>query len=237
MSFQHGKGSQLLMDENDLSAWFRSLDLSADVDAADTTTFTKSWKTFIPGLISGAMEGSGIHDADQQNVKATLQAATDSVLTFSPGKATALGDPARLLVPRSTSMKESSPVGDVVAFDWSAQADGTLGFGRLWHPLAEETSTSTSSYIDGGAASSTGAVAHLHITDLVGDTDLLVEFSDCATPGGSYVAITGGAFTLATGVGAQRLEIPGTIRRYVKATWTITGSTPSVTFAVAMART
>ena len=236
MSFLHGKGSQALLDGIDISAWLNSMDIGADVDTAETTTFQKDWKTYQAGLAGGSVDAGGFHDVDLTAVKDTLQ-ASDGLLTFCPGKYATLGDPARLLALVSTSLKESSPVGDMVAFSWSGQGDDVVAFGRLFHPLAAATTTGTSASVDMGTAAD-GGVAHLHLTALAGTSpSVTVEFSDCATAGGTYTAVTGGAFTLSNAIGAKRLVITGTIRRYVKCTWTIAGTGgPSVTFAVALAR-
>jgi hypothetical protein len=49
--------------------------------------------------------------------------------------------------------------------------------------------------------------------------------------------VTGGAFATADGIGAERLLIPGTIRRYLRASWDISGpGDQEITFGVALAR-
>ncbi len=130
------------------------------------------------------------------------------------------------------------PVGDIVAFNWAAQADDFANGGNNMHPLAAETVTSNSTFLDGVAQSLTGAIAHLHITAVSGTTpSMTVKFQDATTSGGAYTDIAGGAFSAKTAIGGSRLVIPGTIRQFVKCVWKITGTTPSFTFAVAFART
>lgn len=240
MPFLHGRLTQILLDSKDISAWLRSFDFNADVDLADVTTFSKAWKVYQPGLIGASLEAGGIHDVSMQDIRAALTAAVqaDSIVTMTPGAVPVFGDPARLMASIHASYKESMPVGDIVAFAWSARADDFANGGNNMHPLAAETVTGTSTFLDGGAQTLTGAIAHLHITAISGAAaTLTVKFSDATTSGGVYTDIAGGSFAAKTAVGGTRLVIPGTIRQFVKATWTISGTTPSITFAVAFSRT
>lgn len=240
MPFVHSKSTRVLFDGLDVSAWLTGLEYGVVSDAQDVTTFLKSWKNFWPGTNSGTVSMSGIHDKDMQTLRSAVTGAVDNILTWSPQGLATLAEMVHLMAVTDQGYKESMPVGGMVLFDWAANADDAVGsYGQLFHPLAAETATGTSAFVDGGAATTTGAVAHLHVTALAGTAPTVtVKFSDCATSGGSYVDIAGGAFTLMNAVGGQRLVIPGTIRQFVKATWTITGSAgQSLTFATALART
>lgn len=241
MPFVHGKGTRVLFDGIDVSAWLTGVDYSVSNDLSDVTTFQKNWKVFWPGLNSGGVSMTGIQDASMQTLRNAVLDATDNVLTWSPQGLTTLAEMAHLIAVADNSYKESMPVGGMVLFDWQAMADEAVGsYGQVYHPLAAETITGTSAFVarDVAGASLTGAVAHLHVTALAGTTPtLVVKFSDATTSGGAYTDIVGGAFTSVNAVGGYRLVIPGTIREFVKCTWTIAGTTPSFTFAVAMART
>ncbi|MEA2538466.1 MAG: hypothetical protein QOF11_2700, partial [Chloroflexota bacterium] len=48
---------------------------------------------------------------------------------------------------------------------------------------------------------------------------------------------TVGTFASKAAVGAERIVIPGTIKRYVRAVWDVTGAGVSIPFLVALART
>lgn len=239
MPFMHGKGTEILLDEKDVSAYLNKLDLSVDVEGADATTFKKNWHVFWPGLADGKFEAAGFYDPLFEDVRQTLQTSPDSIVSWAPGGALALGDPVRIMAAVSSTYKESAPVGGMVAFNWGVEGSDTLGIGRSMHPLAAETVTGFSTYLDGGAATTLGAVAHLHVTALAGTVTptITVKFRDATSGAGAGLAdITAGAFAAATAIGAQRLVIPGTIRRYVRVDWTISGTNPSFTFAVAFAR-
>jgi hypothetical protein len=239
VAFAHGKETQVLLDAVDVSALLNSWDLNVDVEPGDTTTFKKDWKTFIPGLADATAEASGFYDETQHTIRQTLQTTPDSIVTWNPGGDVAVGDQARMMAVVTSNYKESSPVGGVVEFSWGLKGDDTLGVGHVYHVLGAETVTGFSTYVDGGAATLLGAVAHLHILAKsgTGSPTLTAKFRDATSGAGAGLAdISGGAFTAATVIGAQRLVIPGTIRQFVRVDWTISGTTPSFTFAVALAR-
>ena len=55
--------------------------------------------------------------------------------------------------------------------------------------------------------------------------------------GSDWLAISGGAFANLAVAGSERLVISGTIRRYTRAVWNVTGTDVSIVFGVALART
>ena len=121
-------------------------------------------------------------------------------------------------------------------FSWSGKVDGQVGFGKVFHPLGAETDDGSGTYIDGGGATTTGAIAHLHVTSVSAGDEIDVSFEDSANHV-DWLPIADGAFATADAVGAERLVIPGTIRQYVRAVWDVTGADVSIEFAVALART
>jgi hypothetical protein len=239
MAFIHGKDTQVLLDGKNISAWLNAADLNVEVEAAEATTFSKSWKVFHPGMASSIFESGGFYDTDMINIPTALETRVDSVLSWMPG-IIAHGDPVRMMAALHSTYKESAAVGGMSLFSWTVTGDDTLGIGHNLHPLAAETTTANGTAYppSGGAQTLLGAVGHLHVTAVAGSgpPTLTVKFQDATTFGGAYTDITGGAFTVTSAVGAQRLVIPGTIRQYVRAIWTITGGSPSFTFAVAFAR-
>ena len=62
MAFRHGKTCALTLNAKDLSTFLTSVDLSFDLDTADTTTFGGTWKSSLAGIPGGTMELSGYYD-------------------------------------------------------------------------------------------------------------------------------------------------------------------------------
>lgn len=240
MTFKHGKNTTVLLGSADLSTYLNGDDLSVDLDTADTTVYAANWKSAIAGAASGKVDLSGLYDPAKADLPAMLLAMTPGVLTTCPAGGAAIGDLARLVSAIDTSYAESSPVGGVVAIKASIQADGTVGFGYMLHPLGEDTNTTTGANRDDTAATSTGWTAHLHVT-LVDGGSWVVKLVDASASDFSDVAdVSGGAFTAATGATSQRLTgaAGATLRRYVRYVATRTGGIAGngITFALAISR-
>lgn len=230
MAFKHGKDTEVWLHDIDLTSFLNSLDLKADTDTAETSTFGNDWKKFIPGQSGAVVDFAGLYDPDQTSVNDTLTASAGSLLTHGPAGMVAEGDAARLMTILATAYGESAAVGGVVAFKWSVLADGSLGFGVCLHPLAQAASASNGSGVDGGASSANGGFAHLHVTAITDDLDVTIEDSADGSTDWQTIA----TFTTASAVGSERQAIAGTIRRHVRATWDPNAGT--ATFGVALAR-
>ena len=91
-----------------------------------------------------------------------------------------------------------------------------------------------SANLDGGAASTNGGAAYLAITDLTGITAVDVTIEDSAD-GSTGWAVIGTFAQMTTTNDAARIEIAGTIKRYTRAVYNVTGS-GSVKALVGLAR-
>jgi hypothetical protein len=227
MSFIHGKNAEAWLDGTDVSEYLNNLETAADVETAETTTFKKSWKTHIAGAAAGVISAAGFYDPTMGEIRDALQ--TVKTITVGPGGAETVGDLVRMAAVRTTSYVESSKIGGAVAFTWAVNSDG-IDFGRVLHPMNQEMATGDGSAVDDGASSADGAVVHLHLTGGT-LTSLDVDIED-SSDGSIWVPLD--SFTQMTTTGAQRLEIAGTVQRYVRATWTLVGT--NATFGVALAR-
>src|SRR6478752_4262759 len=229
----HGSNAELWLDGVNASTYFNSLEFAVEVDTAETTTFRNSWKNHIEGPYMATVETGGFYDPDYTALKDTLSVA-DSVLTVLPAGSDDAGANARLVQVLATAYKESSPVGGAVAFNWSVEAKGTVGLGKVLYGPAAVTADGSGSNLDGGAATTTGAVAHLHVFSVSSADSVIVTIEDSANGSSGWATI--GTFASKSAAGAERITIAGTVRRYVRATFDVTGTSVSINLAVAFAR-
>lgn len=234
----HGKNTAVWWNAADISGYLDAADLSIDAETGETTTYGKGWKTYLGGLVDATVGFTGKYDATAGNA-IEGQLGTDSgVLTYCPGGASAIGDRARLVSVTGTTYAESSPVGDVVTFSWDTHSQTIVGLGWVLHPLAADTNTTTGAERDDAAATSSGWVAHLHVTAVSGGS-WVVKLQDAAVSN-TYSDVSGGAFTAATGATSQRLASASgaTLRRFVRYVATRTGGTAgdTITFGLSYAR-
>lgn len=225
-----GYKTRVLLGDFSLSPKLTEIALPHTVEMLDVTTFGDDGvKRFIPGLASSTASMSGFLDAavlTDVNSWSSLD-----LLTFAPFGLT-VGSQVNLVNTYRTNFETGAQVAGVAAFDVAAQVDGFTDFGVSLTNLTAYTSNTNGTSHDGGAATTNGGVAHLHVTAYSGLTNAVVTIQDSAD---NSTFATIGTFTTATGVTAQRLEIAGTIRRYTRAVVTVTG-TGSVTLQASIAR-
>jgi hypothetical protein len=122
MAFRHGKNAALTLNSVALSTFLDNLDISFDLDVADTTTFGSTWKSEIAGIPSGKIDISGFYDP----TATTGPGAVLFPLVTAGTAVTALVYPGGNLTGQTlytittgavvTSYSESSSVGGAVAF-------------------------------------------------------------------------------------------------------------------------
>lgn len=233
MAFSHGKGTVVLVGASDLSCYLNSVDWSKSADTHETTTFCQDAKTYIPGLKDGTATLAGLYDGDLDAVDQVLdailggaaQVVTIGVEGMAPGKR------CRLLRALESEYSVSSPVGDVVAVDASIQADGGILAGVSLQAITAVTGTGNGPTVDNGASSANGGVAHLHVTDFTGANGVIkVQHS---ADGTTWVDLL--TFTTVNGATVERLEVLGTINRYLRVVRD-SGTFTNITHAIAFAR-
>ena len=240
-TFRHGKNTVVLVDQYDLSGYFKESTTSRSVETAETTAFGGSAKTYISGLKDGTMNLSGMFDgstgAVDQVLAAALGASTDNVVTVQIEGNTA-GTMAHMLATQQTSYEVSSPVSDVVSVTSQLQADGGLESGRVLAPATVVTTATTTNgtAVDNAAATTNGGVAHVHVSANanLGTTTIKVQHSVDNSTWVDLVTFATVATTIKT---AQRVEVASgtTVNRYLRSQIT-TASTGSITTTVAFAR-
>lgn len=240
MAFIHGKSAQVLHGAYNLSSFLNDASASADVEVAETTAFGSSAKTYIVGLKDGTVSASGMFDGAAN--------ATDDVLSASIGSdtlapvtigydGTTLGNRVTILKAKTTSYEVSTPVGDVVAVSYSAQADGGLDQGVSLAALASVSATTTGSSHDNSASTANGGVAQLHVTanSRSADATIKVQHSADNSTFADLATFTVVATTVTT---SERVIVASgtTVNRYLRAVNTLASGTGSITYQVSFAR-
>ena len=135
MAFKHGKTALFKVDNAggtlvDLSAFCDSIDLSRDLDVAETSTFGSTSKTYVIGLIDGKISVSGKFDsAGASTVDAVISGTLgqEASVTFeyqASNASVSSTNPKYTGEAYCTSYKISAPVGDVVKFSAEYQITG-----------------------------------------------------------------------------------------------------------------
>lgn len=226
-----------------LSAYTTSVEPVVSRATFDRTSLVDEHLVFSPGLRSSALTVNTMLDDSTTagGYWATLTGFYDNStlvpVTVSPN-GIALDSPVFMAEGHLTTMTGGSEVAAGVDAALTFTTTGLADAGKNLVSHDALTQTTTGSNLDGGASSSNGGVAHLHVTAISGSTptlDVVIEHSANGSSGWTTIA----TFTqVTTSVAAQRVVVaPGTtVNRYLRAKATIAGTNPSYTISVAFAR-
>jgi len=241
LSFKHGSNARVYVNGYDLSAYLKNFSISGEAETHDVTTFTATAKSYIAGLKDATLSADGVFDGDTSGIDEIMQAALGqdaSIWTYFPQGEVAVEDAGYGFDAIETSYEVETPVDDVAAI--SAEAQSKTGLERVltFHPLGEEATSGNSTSIDNGVSTANGGVAYLQVTGLAGTSptlDITIQHSDDDGATDAWSAVC--TFTQVTSANtAQRITATGTIKRYVRAVWTLGADTTSATFSVAFGR-
>lgn len=219
-TFIHGKSAVVYQDGNDLTGYLRSISNSAEVEAAESTTFADDDKTYVPGLGDATLSAEGLFDSTfDGNLQTITGSGTKSVWSVYPG-GDAIGSAGRGYSLDITSAERSADIGDVVMV--SVEGQSSVGTERLMShkELAQVITSGTATVVDNGGSSASGGVAYLHATAASGTVVVKIQHSTDNITFADYLTV--GTVTAA---GALRASGTGTVNRYTRLVYTATSGT------------
>lgn len=257
-TFQTGRGARVLWDATNLSPIMTDTTIDVTCPPAEATTYESSTGTpgapgatvndrvYIAGKRDAMVNFEGLFDgstSEYDNVVNTdLGGSTKSVITIGVAQDT-IGNRARLVLGDAAKYGTSVPASDVVSVSASAQASEERA-GYWLAPLAARTSTGaltavsdpTASTTSGGSTS--GGVAHLHITALstASTGRVLVQHSTDGSSWADLLTFNFSNTSTSTGGTVTRSTVAGTVKERLRANLHQLSASDSVTFAVAFAR-
>lgn len=236
-TFTHGKNVKVFANGYDLSSYFSSVTASGTADTAEVTTFGLNSKAYIPGNKDATVSAEGFYAGGAGDVDERLAAQIGEVAVWTTIMgADALGARGYGIQTVDTAYEVGAEIGGAVAVSAEGQSIVGLEPVVVLNPLSAKTATGTGTQVDGTASTLGGASAYLHVTAKAGtDTPTLtVKVQHSADASTWADLITFSAVTAANGY--QRLSATGTVNRYLRAAWTISGTNPSFTFHLSAAR-
>lgn len=239
MAFRNAQQARLYVGILSAAAYARSVDVNSSTGMLDTTTLADKARAFIPEMEeSGSFSVSGPLDVDgsangQFDAIADVKASeTPTPITFLP-----LGTDghAWLIKGNETDIQLSNAIGQTADYTMTAQTHGIHDMAGVVLSDATVTADTDGATNNNGAATSNGAVAHLHVTAYSGLTSdaIIIEGSATGAFAGEESTIV--TFTTVTGLTSQRVEVTGTVPRYLRVADDVTG-TGSITRFVAISR-
>lgn len=241
MAFRNAQQARAYVGILGASCYTRNLAVDATNDVLDITTICDTDKRFIVGQntssvsIDGPLDDSAASNGQWDALTDQKQATTPTPITIMPLGADGA---AWLFEADETNLSTTTGAGSTI--DWSMTAQ-TTGVTDLAGVVIENNTTITDTAngtADTGPVGGTanGAVAHLHITafaTVTSDT-ITIEGSTSGAFAGEETTIF--TFAAATGLTSERVEVTGTVPRYLRVVDTVVGGAGSVTRTVAVSR-
>ena len=239
MAFISSNQTRIIYGANPLAAILRTVSPSTSIDMLETTSLADTAKTFLPGLKDASLSVDGLFDnttaagSFQVNVLSNIS-ATSSVPTSVASSGFALGNSVFLMNAKTITYEVSSAVADLVSFSMSLGSATAPGLGVSLGDLASITATANGTSVDNAAGTTNGGIANLHITEVSGTTPTMTVIIQHSTNNSTFTTLA--SFTAATAVTSESISFTGTVNRYVRAQYTVGGTSPSFTCQVSLAR-
>lgn len=241
-------GKQVLLDTRlwaggaDLTSNMNKIEIETDVDEQDTTSFgSGGWKEVLGGLFSTKLTASGQWEAgDASKVDDNQYGLLGGIAPWSigPTAATSVGALAYLTKAMSTKYSLLDEVGNVAP--WEADASGAwpVARGVIAHPpgtARTATGTGTGQQLTAISASQM-LYANLHVLSVAGTATPSITVAIESSADNTFAAPTTRlTFDAATAISGQALRAAGPVTdTWFRPKWTISGTTPSFLFVVAL---
>lgn len=237
MSFQSSQLSRCWLGPLPLTAYARNVQINETVDLLDVTVIEQpspdgNARKYISDLDAGTFTANGPLDTaagPQGSLFADLKGGTATPITYAP-----IGTDSNVWLAnsRTTGLDATNGIGQTVDWSLNAQLDGPVDFAGVLLQLGTTTADGTVARVDNGAQSVSGGVAHLHIVSMTGITADVVDIQS-SSDGTTYGTLL--TFGTVTGTTSVRVEVSGTVARYLRVNHDVTGS-GSIGAVVAFAR-
>jgi hypothetical protein len=226
----------------DLTGAMNKVTARASVEEKPATTFgSAGWVERKGSLKSAEVTVAGFWDAGSAGLvddRAFADLGNSIPFTVIPTAGTTAGDLAYLTRAVETEYSAFDQLGELIPFAVKAAGDVPLVRGQVLHPGATaRTATGSGTAIQVGAVASPQRMyACLHVLSIAGTaTPTLTVRLQSAPTSGFAAPTTQATFTAATVVGGQFTSVAAPVTdTWWRADWTISGTTPSFLFALAV---
>jgi hypothetical protein len=235
MARNHGKDTRIIVNSVHLSGQVSGWRFEHSRLYADVTNLLSVGEQFQPGQMAGSLGLSGFFEPTAGDIVTTLDtaaAAAGGLLVTAFPVTPAIGSLAFIGGGNVSARGYPAAVKDVVKVELTGTPDDGVDLGVTVHVLGAETATSNSTSVDNTLSSAGGAVASLHVTAYTGLTNIVCKVQHSTDNISFFDLIT---FSTVTATTWERQKITGTVNRYLRSLWTVTG-VGSCTFAMACAR-
>jgi hypothetical protein len=237
-TFAHGKNVNVFINEYDFSTYFNDVSATTTVETAEVSAFGSNAKEYIVGLLDGTVSLSGMFDGTATGTDVVFSAVLGSttkqnVIVAPSGHSN--GATAIVLEADDTSYEVSGAVADIVQTSAEFQSSDGVEHGKILSSGSAISATGNGTSVDNTLSSANGGVGFLSVPTNTRNGNITVKVQQSADNSTFTDLIT---FTVVSSTTKtfQRVEVTGTVARYLRVNYTVAGSTGSATPVVAFAR-
>lgn len=235
----HGKNAKIYARGYNVREFLRKISLSMTASTPDDTAIGDTAMSRVAdGIIDGSASYDGIFDDASGAIDQQLAAALgtqDSVWTVFPAGDSTLGDLGYGWIGVDDSYSPSADYDGVVVFSGESKTSGgqSIELVKVLVPLAAKTTSSNSTSLDNAASTAYGGSAYIHCTAATALTSIAVTIKGSATGSFAGEETTIGTFTSITAVNSsERIAFTDTVPRYLRAYWTLVGTSATISVSV-----
>jgi hypothetical protein len=237
-TFAHGKNVNVFVNEFDFSTYFNDVSASSMVETSEVSAFGSSAKEYIVGLQDGTVSLSGMFDGTTTGTDvffSTALGSTTKVNVIVAPSGHSNGASAIVLESDDTSYEVSGAVSDVVQTSAEFQSSDGVEHGKILSTGSAVTATASGTSVDNTTSSINGGVGFVSVPTNTRNGNITVKVQQSADNSTFTDLIT---FTVVSSTAKtfERVEVAGTVARYLRVNYTVAGSTGSATPVVAFAR-
>lgn len=227
----HGSDADVVGNGYVLSQFLRAASFAGKRDTAETTTFKKNSKTYIPGLKDTTMALEGVWDGSPDAIDDIFYQALNSgkgIFSYIPAGQEVIGSRSWTMDAISTKHDVNTAVGNVAQISAElVMADtGYFTRGQVSHPMFNEVALGTGPSMNNIVQSLNGGSLVVHA---VTPSASLVVFLQDSADGVTFADLAGSVVVTNAVRSSQRLVYAGTIRQYTRVRWTGTGQFLAIT--------
>lgn len=242
------QNQKIFIDGIDASGFTNQVALTNMGGAIENTTLGMTTKSRLPGILDVSCDIDGYFDGTQDVDLFSLLGSqiTARPISICPNSTVAAGDVVYFFNAEQASYAYSGQIGKV--FGWklksstssapTSSSGSPLVSGQVIMPVTTVTTTAVSAGKNLGAVSATQSVyAALHVTAISGTATptitMIVQSGTTSGFGAPVTRLTFPAITLAAGIqGAYQTAVGAITDTWWRASYTISGTTPSFTIAL-----
>jgi hypothetical protein len=249
MGFVFGTNTRAWMDGKQAACVINELTQEAELDEAEVTTLCSTLKDYIPGLAEVTIELEGYFDTDTVAPATTMEALFHSKIdsgevfpiTFAPDGGGTIGDGVYMMNGFLQEYTIENTVDEAAAVEATFRCSSALARGLVLHTddtartvTGDHGDAPSATTVDNTTSSSDGGIGVLHVSAVSGTTPTLVVKIQHSADGTTWADLI--TFSSQNAINGEYQTVSGTVNRYLRAQWTIGGTTPSFNFTVAFKR-